>query len=106
MSTIVVLSELAFGAFLGTVITGALMTMPAGPPATSLAPVGEWFGLVESAYGLHLVRVLGHAEPRLPDFDELRDRLSTDYSFETRQAANALALERLTERYQIVFDDS
>jgi hypothetical protein len=30
----------------------------------------------------------------------------TDYSFEMRQSANALALERLTERYQIVFGDS
>jgi hypothetical protein len=70
------------------------------------APIGEWFGPVESAYGLHLVRVLGRSEPRLPDFDELRGRLSTDYSFETRQAANALALERLTERYQIVYDGS
>jgi hypothetical protein len=70
------------------------------------APVGEWFGPVESAYGLHLVRVLERTEPRFPDFDELRDRLSADYSFETRQAANALALERLTERYRIVFDDS
>jgi peptidyl-prolyl cis-trans isomerase C len=67
------------------------------------APVGEWSGPVESAYGLHLVRVLARTEPRLPDFDELRERLSNDYSFETRQAANALALERLTERYQIVF---
>ena len=70
------------------------------------APVGQWFGPVKSAYGLHLVRVLAHTEPRLPDFDDLRDRLSNDYSFETRQAANALALERLTERYQIVFDGS
>ena len=69
-------------------------------------PVGQWSGPLESAYGLHLVRVLARTEPRLPDFDELRDRLSADYSFETRQAANALALERLTERYQIVFDGS
>ena len=69
------------------------------------APIGEWSGPVASAYGLHLVRVLDRTEPRLPDLDELRDRLSTDYSFETRQAANALALERLTERYQIVFDE-
>ena len=63
------------------------------------APVGEWSGPVESAYGLHLVRLLERTEPRLPELDELRDRLSTDYSFETRQAANALALERMTERY-------
>jgi len=69
------------------------------------APVGEWFGPVESAYGLHLVRVFERTEPRIPDFDELRDRLSNDYSYETRKAANALALEHLTERYQIVFDD-
>jgi hypothetical protein len=70
------------------------------------ASVGEWFGPAESAYGLHLVRVLERTQPRLPDFDELRDRLSTDYSFETRQAANAQALARLTERYRIVFDSS
>jgi hypothetical protein len=70
------------------------------------APVGQWFGPVVSAYGLHLVRVLERTEPRMPDFDELRDRLSTDYTFETRQAANARALKRLTERYRIVFDGS
>jgi hypothetical protein len=69
------------------------------------APIGEWYGPVESAYGLHLVRVLERTEPRLPEFDELRDRLSTDYTFEMRQAANALALERLTKRYRIVFED-
>jgi hypothetical protein len=69
-------------------------------------PVGGWSEPVESAYGLHLVRVLARTQPRIPDFDELRDRLSTDYSFETRQAANAQALERLTERYEIVFDGS
>jgi hypothetical protein len=56
------------------------------------------------AYGLHLVRVLARTEPRLPEFAELRDRLSNDYSFETRRAANAL--ERLTERFQIVFEGS
>jgi parvulin-like peptidyl-prolyl isomerase len=70
------------------------------------APVGEWFGPVESAYGLHLVRVLERTELRLAEFDELQDRLSTDYTFETRRAANALALSRLTERYQIVFEGS
>jgi len=70
------------------------------------APVGDWFGPVESAYGLHLVRVLERTALQLPDFDELRDRLSTDYTFDTRQAANAQALERLTERYEIVFDGS
>jgi hypothetical protein len=70
------------------------------------APVGAWFGPVESAYGLHLVRVLARTEPRLPEFDELRDRLSNDYSFETRRAANAQALARLTERYRIVFEGS
>jgi hypothetical protein len=70
------------------------------------APVGEWSGPVESAYGLHLVRVLERTQPRLPEFDELRNRLSTDYSFETRRDANALALERLTERYRIVFNGS
>ena len=70
------------------------------------APVGEWAGPVESAYGLHLVRVLARTEPQLPMFTELRDRLSNDYSYDTRQTANKLALERLTKRFQIVFDGS
>ena len=70
------------------------------------APLDEWYGPVESAYGLHLVRVLLRTEPRLPAFDELRERLSNDYKYETRQAANALALERLTQRYQILEGDS
>jgi peptidyl-prolyl cis-trans isomerase C len=70
------------------------------------APVGEWFGPVESAYGVHLVRILVRTEPRLPEFAELRDRLSNDYSFETRQAANEEALELLTGRYQIVYEGS
>jgi hypothetical protein len=69
-------------------------------------PVGEWFGPVESPYGLHLVRVIDRTEPRLPEFAELRDRLKTDYTFESRQSANALALDRMTERYRIVFDGS
>jgi hypothetical protein len=66
------------------------------------APLGQWSGPVGSAYGLHLVRILARTEPRMPDFDELRDRLSPDPSFETRQTANAQALGRLTERYRIV----
>ena len=70
------------------------------------APLGEWYGPVESAYGLHLVRILVRTEPRLPAFDELRERLSDDYKYETRQAANALALERLTQRYQILVGGS
>jgi parvulin-like peptidyl-prolyl isomerase len=66
------------------------------------APLGQWSVPVASAYGLHLVRILARTEPRMPDFDELRDRLSPDPTFETRQTANAQALERLTERYRIV----
>ena len=52
------------------------------------------------------MRVLARTEPRLPDFDDLQERLSNDYKYETRQAANALALERLTQRYQILEGDS
>ena len=70
------------------------------------APLGEWYGPVESAYGLHLVRMLARTEPRLPDFDDLQERLSNDYKYETRQEANALALERLTQRYEILEGDS
>jgi hypothetical protein len=67
------------------------------------APVGEWFGPIGSAYGLHLVRVHERTGPRTPPFDELRDRLVADYAFQVRRAANARALARLSERYRIVY---
>jgi uncharacterized membrane protein YjjP (DUF1212 family)/uncharacterized membrane protein YjjB (DUF3815 family) len=55
MSAIVVLIELAFGAFMGTAIASALMTIPAGTAAASLAPGWAWVAAAVLGVGLALL---------------------------------------------------
>ena len=55
VSAIVVLIELAFGAFLGTAITSALMTIPVGTAAASLAPGWAWAAAAVLGVGLALL---------------------------------------------------
>jgi uncharacterized membrane protein YjjP (DUF1212 family) len=52
ISAIVVLIELAFGAFLGTAIASALWTIPAGPAVASLGPVWAWVAVAILGVGL------------------------------------------------------
>lgn len=40
--------------------------------------VGSWRGPVRSAHGVHLVRVLGRREARLPDLNAVRERVVAD----------------------------
>ena len=55
MSAVVALIELAFGAFLGTAIASALMTIPAGTAAASLAPGWAWASAAVLGVGLALL---------------------------------------------------
>ena len=63
--------------------------------------VGEWQGPVRSAHGTHLVRVLGRREPRVPDLDDVRDRVVQDLVETRRRAQNQAAFEVLRERYEV-----
>jgi hypothetical protein len=42
-------------------------------------PTENWEGPVESSYGLHLVRVTGRTEARLPPLSEIRERVETEW---------------------------
>lgn len=55
MSAIVSLIELAFGAFIGTAIASALMTIPAGTAAASLAPGWAWVAAPVLGVGLSML---------------------------------------------------
>jgi uncharacterized membrane protein YjjP (DUF1212 family) len=52
ISAIVVLIELAFGAFLGTAIASALWTIPAGPAVASMGPGWAWPAVAVLGVGL------------------------------------------------------
>ena len=67
---------------------------------------GTWQGPVESAHGLHLVEVIGRAEPRLPALDEVRDRVAEDLLESRRRDRHEAALQTLRERYEIRMPDS
>ena len=67
--------------------------------------VGQWRGPVESAFGLHLVKVTQHEPSRYPDWTEMRDRILMDMRYEGRQAAEDQFYAEVLPRYQVVFDE-
>jgi hypothetical protein len=75
--------------------------------ATSLFEVepGEWQGPIGSGLGLHLVRVTGVVEGRVPDLSEVRDDVLRDYGFDARERANQALYDNLRLRYEIEIDD-
>jgi len=68
----------------------------------ALAP--GWQGPVVSGYGLHLVHVGERVEGRLPEYEEIRDRLVDDFNRVRRQRANEAFYENLSSRYEVLID--
>lgn len=62
---------------------------------------GQWQGPVESAYGLHLVRVTDHRDKVLPQLADIRDRVEGEWratkAVETREAFT----QSLLQRYEV-----
>jgi hypothetical protein len=72
----------------------------------SRAPIGEWSGPTESAYGVHLVRLDRREEGRLPPLDEIRDAVVRDWeTAQTEEAVQAFYLG-LLDRYSVVVEET
>jgi hypothetical protein len=71
---------------------------------TDLGP--GWHGPIASGYGIHLVGVTERVESRLPEFAEVRDRVTNDYARGRRERANDLLLETLSADYEIDIDSA
>jgi peptidyl-prolyl cis-trans isomerase C len=69
----------------------------------TLAP-GDWTGPYRSDFGLHVVRLHGRSERRLPPFDEIREQVATEFAAERRRARNAAEYERMRARYDVVVE--
>lgn len=67
-------------------------------------PIGSWQGPVESAYGLHLVKVEARIAPREPVFEQLRSTVEEDYITEQRRLANENYYRKLRDRYEITIE--
>lgn len=73
--------------------------------AVAALPVGRWAGPVESAYGLHLVRVSTVEPERLPPLAEVRELVEADWRDGLRRRLAAERLEALVARYEVVRPD-
>ncbi len=69
--------------------------------ALDTLPLGRWAGPVESAYGVHIVRLSLRTEAQPAVFEEVRPRVLDDARRAARDAANRAAYQRLRERYQV-----
>jgi peptidyl-prolyl cis-trans isomerase C len=69
----------------------------AGPP-------GEWVGPYRSDFGLHLVRLRGRADARLPPYEEIADRVAEEFAAARRREADARSYAEMRARYDVVVE--
>jgi hypothetical protein len=67
-------------------------------------PVGRWSGPIESAYGLHLVKVTEALPASALPFDEVRPRLAEEWRRERQDTANAEFTKGLLRKYRLNID--
>ena len=64
-----------------------------------------WHGPIASGYGLHLVNIVEREEGRVPDYNEIRDRLVLDYNRMRSERAKDALYQGLATDYDIEIDD-
>ena len=64
-------------------------------------PDGEWAGPIRSGYGLHLVYVMDRRSPILPDFEEIRDEVLSDWRRNLKDALSQAQFDDLVDLYEI-----
>ncbi len=76
-----------------------------GSAVVAVAP-GQWYGPIESGYGLHLIKVSHREESRIPDLTEVVQRVITDMRYEGRQAAEDHFYGEIAPSYQVLYDEA
>jgi parvulin-like peptidyl-prolyl isomerase len=64
-------------------------------------PPGKWAGPVNSAYGVHLVRILESLSARMPPLEEVRDAVLRDWKAAKALEIRELHYARLRGRYVV-----
>lgn len=70
--------------------------------AIAEAKPGDWFGPVQSGYGLHLVKIIERNDSKLPKLDSIREEVLADYRYDQREKLNEGMLQALLEQYEVV----
>jgi parvulin-like peptidyl-prolyl isomerase len=63
---------------------------------------GRWGGPVESAYGLHLVRITERVEGHVPELSEVREDVEREWLFLRRKESQEKFNLQLRDRYDVV----
>jgi len=66
----------------------------------------NWQGPIESAFGLHLIRIHNITEKVTPNFEDVRDDVETAWQEDARRSANQAALKELIQKYKVDVQDS
>lgn len=69
-------------------------------------PLGTWAGPVESAYGLHLVRVTQNSPASVPSLDEIREAVLREWKAEKASEIRERQYNRLREQYVVEINAS
>lgn len=64
-------------------------------------PLGEWSGPVQSGYGSHLVFVEQKEEPRVPDFEDVRDYVAREYEYRSVLETQDQVYRELLDKYEV-----
>jgi hypothetical protein len=67
-------------------------------------PLGQWFGPVESGYGMHLVFVEERTEGHLPELAEVRDAVRREWTNARRLESNEKFFQSLLKHYEVVVE--
>lgn len=65
---------------------------------------GKWYGPVASGYGLHAVYVKELKEARLPDIDDLKEKLKADWMADKQRQLARKAYETVRGRYRVLLE--
>ena len=72
----------------------------------SRLPVGNWYGPIESSYGLHVVRVTRRVEEASPSLEGAREQARADWVYDRRKRLNREAIDAIIGRYASEEDPS
>jgi hypothetical protein len=73
--------------------------------AVAALPLGEWAGPIESAYGVHLVRVDTVTTPDAPPFDSVRDAVVAAWRQEQANALREAQYQALRANYELILPE-
>ena len=66
----------------------------------------KWQGPIESAFGLHLIRIDNIADKITPSFEDVRDDVETAWQEDASRSANQAALKELIQKYKVDVQDA